>query len=321
MNILQDKYKALVQSSEAYAQLKRDVKKGLSHAYLLVSPDRLGLDMLADLFVAEAAGVPDGYRRAAAGTLTDVVTLPETDEKVTVKDVDFLTETAYITPTELDRKFYVIGYGETMNEPAQNKLLKTLEEPPRVTVVIIKTASLTAMLPTVRSRCRVIELKPFGRALNEYAAELYRGDRRLSVALAANRGLISETERLIGGDKYADMYETAVDVLKNMRRSPDAARFSAKVLKYKDDLTDILDYMEQILRDAVCAAAGKPHLCMNAAGVKDAREIAAEYTPDVVIRVMPLIARARRRLQLNGNPTGTVDELLLAMLEVKAKWK
>lgn len=317
-----DKYVELVKSSAAYSRLTRDVRAGLSHAYLLVSPDRLGLDLLTDLFIAEAAGVPDAFRRVSAGTLTDVITLPEAGEKIAVKDIDYLTETAYVTPTELPRKFYVVNYGETMSEASQNKLLKTLEEPPSVTVILIKTSSAAAMLPTVRSRCRIVELKPFpAAALNARLEELYGGDKRLPVARAANRGMLGEAERLITGDKYAEMYDTAVDVLTNMHRSPDAARFAAKILKYKDNVADILEYIELILRDSCAAAAGKPQLMLNAAGVKDARAVTAAYPPEAVIRIMPLITRARARLKWNGNITGVVDELLFAMLEVKAKWK
>lgn len=322
MNAAGDKYIDLVKASDAFRQLKRDAESNLSHAYLLLSADRLGLDILADLFVAEACGARDAYRRIAAGTLADVITLPETGEKVTVRDVDYLTETAFITPTELERKFYIVDYGETMNEPSQNKLLKTLEEPPSVAVIVIKSASESAMLPTVRSRCRRVELKPFASAaLGARLGQLYGGSPRLPVALAANRGMLSEAERLISGDKYAEMYELAVDMLKNMRRSPDAARYAGQILKYKDNLGDILEYTELILRDCLAVAAARPHLALNVAGVQDAREIASAYPPEAVVRIMPCFTRARARLKTNGNAAGVVDELLFSMLEVKAKWK
>ena len=322
MNTIGDKYIDLVRRSEASKQLGRDVEKGLSHAYMLVSPDRLGLDVLTDLFVAAASGVEDAYRRVCSGTLTDVITLPENDGKVTVRDIDFLTETAYITPTELDRKFYVISFGETMNEAAQNKLLKTLEEPPSVPMIIIKTASESAMLPTVRSRCRIVELKPFALGeLNEVIDLLYAGNTRLPVARAANRGMISEAERLISGEIYSEMYELVVDMLKNMRRSSDIARFASRILKYKDNIADILEYIELLLRDCFAVTAMKPYLALNEAGITDTREISKSYAPEVVIRIMPLLTRARSRLKLNGNAAGMVDELLFSMLEVKSKWK
>lgn len=194
MNAAGDKYIDLVKASDAFRQLKRDAESNLSHAYLLLSADRLGLDILADLFVAEACGARDAYRRIAAGTLARRHYAAEAGEKVTVRDVDYLTETAFVTPTELERKFYIVDYGETMNEPSQNKLLKTLEEPPSVAVIVIKSASESAMLPTVRSRCRRVELKPFASAaLGARLGQLYGGSPR------AARSACGQPRYAVGG--------------------------------------------------------------------------------------------------------------------------
>ena len=158
---MERRYTELIKSSTAYATLMRDVKTdALSHAYLLTGEDSVSLDLLCDMFLAAAVGAryENGvYNR----TLADIIYLPEDSEKVLVKDVNFLTETAFVTPTELTKKFYIIDRGETMNEASQNKLLKTLEEPPAVTVVVIKAANETKILPTVLSRCRKVELSPF----------------------------------------------------------------------------------------------------------------------------------------------------------------
>ena len=53
MNAAGDKYIDLVKASDAFRQLKRDAESNLSHAYLLLSADRLGLDILADYQVSE----------------------------------------------------------------------------------------------------------------------------------------------------------------------------------------------------------------------------------------------------------------------------
>ena len=320
MNESKDKYIDLIEKSAACRLLKRDAAGRTGHAYLLVSPDRMALDVLADLFLAACIGGDDAYRRVTAGTVADVLRLPEEGEKVLVRDIDYLTETAYITPAEGDRKFYVVSYGETMNEAAQNKLLKTLEEPPAVTNIIVKTASLDAMRPTVRSRCRVVELKSFSeQAIADALKKYYPADARLALAAAASRGSIAEAERLIADDGHVKLFEQTVDMLKSMRRSSEAAKYAGRILARKDDVADVIEYIEIVLRDCLAVQAGRPELAVYPSGLNDTRAIAADYTTEAILGIMPVLAAARARLKLNGNVAGTVDELLFAILEIKFK--
>ncbi|MEW6003680.1 MAG: hypothetical protein AB1695_00025 [Stygiobacter sp.] len=57
-------------------------------------------------------------------------------------------------------RFIVIINAHLMNEQAQNALLKTLEEPPENIILILLTTNLDTLLPTVQSRCRIINFEP-----------------------------------------------------------------------------------------------------------------------------------------------------------------
>lgn len=57
-------------------------------------------------------------------------------------------------------KIYLVLSVETMNDDAQNRLLKTLEEPPPNTLLILTSSNLGALLPTTISRCRVVHFEP-----------------------------------------------------------------------------------------------------------------------------------------------------------------
>ncbi len=80
-------------------------------------------------------------------------------------------------------KVFIIRDAETMTPQAQNALLKTLEEPPPTTFVILIAASLEALLPTVRSRCQTV---PFGLLPSAFIVE------RL---VAMNDGITEEQAR------------------------------------------------------------------------------------------------------------------------------
>ena len=133
----------------------------------------------------------------------------------------FLIERAASKPNLGGRRVFLILEAERMNEGAQNALLKTLEEPPGETCLILVTAAAERLLPTIRSRCQRV---PFGllppafvearladqfRVPPDAATTLARlADGRLGVALAWHRSdvlpLLDEVgaciDQLGGGD-------------------------------------------------------------------------------------------------------------------------
>ena len=67
---------------------------------------------------------------------------------------------AYKTPMFGSEKIFIIDEAELLDEAGQNALLKTLEEPPAGTTIILVTCRDDLLLPTVRSRCQVVVFSP-----------------------------------------------------------------------------------------------------------------------------------------------------------------
>ena len=92
----------------------------------------------------------------------DVTVLEYRDEKIIKIDsikMD-LEEKIYFHPFESRYKIFIIDNAERMNFNAQNAFLKTLEEPPKFCTIILVTDSLNFFLPTIRSRCQIINFYP-----------------------------------------------------------------------------------------------------------------------------------------------------------------
>lgn len=68
-----------------------------------------------------------------------------------------------LKPFESDRRVVVIDGAENMNEAAQNAFLKTLEEPPPGTLIILVAPGVNNLLPTIVSRCRIERFGPLKR--------------------------------------------------------------------------------------------------------------------------------------------------------------
>jgi len=138
-----------------------------SHAYLFHGPagtgKRTAARALAAELLAEGAADPEGARRRVlSGAHPDLTWVRPTGAHVMrVGDVDEpVVAAAGHTPFESSRRVFVLERVETMNDEVANRLLKTLEEPPRFVHLILLSESLGRVLETVVSRCQLVRFDP-----------------------------------------------------------------------------------------------------------------------------------------------------------------
>ena len=79
---------------------------------------------------------------------------------IRVKPMRELEREANFRPFEGAARIFVVEDADTMNDQAANALLKTLEEPPPTSHLILTTSNPTALLATIRSRCQIIRCAP-----------------------------------------------------------------------------------------------------------------------------------------------------------------
>jgi DNA polymerase III subunit delta' len=160
-----------LQGSRAAQGLQAQMKaRAGAHAWLLLGPSGSGkkpaaLAMAAALNCPVAPGIgcgecatctrilrqrhPDVHHIAPEGPLIPVDVIRE-----------IVVPEAARSPFEGSNKTFIIEEAHRMNEPAQNALLKTLEEPQPDTVFILISGQEDELLETIRSRCRVVRLEP-----------------------------------------------------------------------------------------------------------------------------------------------------------------
>lgn len=320
-----NKYENLILSSNAYKSLERDIKnKTVSQSYIFSSPDELGLKILSKLFLSrllcdKLCGECNTCKRIENGTYPDIINLPF-KEKVLSEDIDYLTSTAAITPTEGDYKYYCIANAESMNESAQNKLLKTLEEPPASCHIILLCTNLSNFLPTIISRCRKVELEPFSQAdIEMELAEFYPQDFKFNLALLSSRGMIGYADKIINSEKYIKLFQLSLDTLLFMKTSGNISKFAFEYMMQKDNLEVIIEYLEIIFRDILMYHNKRPQYILSQTILKDIVELNKLFSQEVILKEFEVLTRAKKRIISNGNVSSIIDELLFSILEVKAK--
>jgi DNA polymerase III subunit delta' len=180
----------VIGQEQAVGLLRRAVERP-SHAYLLAGPRGSGVLEAARCFAA-ALVCPDGgcgacnaCRRARSARHPDVIEVEPAGTFVVVDQVEEIMKEAFTSPFEAERKIIIVTEADRMNEPAANKLLKTLEEPPARTHFLLLSEAPDELLPTVRSRCQRIDFAALSDA--DVAAALVASGVEPQAAAAAAR--------------------------------------------------------------------------------------------------------------------------------------
>jgi DNA polymerase-3 subunit delta' len=183
---------------------------------------------------------------------------PRAEPEIRVDQVRDLIVEITGTPFEARRRVFVIDDAHTMNEAAQNALLKSLEEPPPRSHVILVSAAPLGLRQTIRSRCQLLRFGPLTRGA-------------VAAHLAERRGVSEEEARtqaaLAGGslgaalafesESYGRMREGLVDLLERAGTLDPAARMeAAEALEQSEDPTLLLTTLRSLLRDLLALRAG-----------------------------------------------------------------
>lgn len=169
----------------------------LPHALLLASPGAFGGSELARAFARallclspDGDGVACGSCRACtlmhAGSHPEYwLCVPEGDAKaIRIEQLRALTRLVSLKPQLSPLKVAIIDPADGMSPYAMNSLLKTLEEPPLETVLVLVSECAATLPATVRSRCQRIDLQPAARATAlAWLAERVAGGGDLDLAL------------------------------------------------------------------------------------------------------------------------------------------
>jgi DNA polymerase-3 subunit delta' len=231
-----------------------------------------------------------------------------------------LEREANFRPFEGAARVFIIEDADYMNEQAANALLKTLEEPPATSHLILTTANPTALLATIRSRCQIIRFAPIAAADVEAFLIDQRNvpaqDARLLARTAKGsigRALASDVET------YRERRDMMLAVLRALTVTLDRAQLlrSAEELAAAKDRIEYeqrLDALETLIRDAWALALGRPQeTIVNGDLLSELRQIAEGLKSEQASAWLQQIEEMREQLIVNINRKVASDALLLTM--------
>ena len=149
---------------ELFARALRDGTLG--HAYLLGGPEGLAKTAFAhELAIALVAscggcGQCDECDRARRGVHPDLHVLEREGDRIRIEQIAPIIEELALRPFAAARRVWVIPEVEQLTPEAANKLLKSIEEPPAHVYFLLVTDRFERVLPTIVSRCQLVEFRP-----------------------------------------------------------------------------------------------------------------------------------------------------------------
>lgn len=317
--------------AQAVAHLENAIKQNkVSHAYIFNGEKGCGKKMLALEFArmlqCQEEGRPCGKCRsclqAESGNHPDIIKI--THEKPGSIGVDDIREQligdVQIKPYSSPYKVYIVPDAEKMTVQAQNALLKTLEEPPEYAVIIILTTNLETLLPTILSRCVVLNMKPVKdeQIKSFLMKEMEIPDYKADVCVAFARGNVGKARLLAKSEEFDKVREEALALLRNIRDMEvhEMAAAIKKITEYQFDVNDYLDILSIWYRDVLLfKATHDVNGLIFREEIQYIRKVADRSTYEGIESIIEGLEKAKQRLSANVNFDLTMELLLLTIKE------
>lgn len=317
-------------------QLKEHLQNAIamnkvSHAYIINGERSSGKEFVAKVFAAalqcekggtEPCGECHSCIQAKSGNQPDIIFVShDKPNSIGVEDIRAqINNDIGIKPYSSPRKVYIMNEGEKMTVQAQNALLKTLEEPPEYAVILILTANVESLLPTILSRCVVLNMKPVpDHKVKKYLMEeLEIPDYKANICVAFARGNIGKAKMLASSEEFEKVKEEAVTLVKyiNDMDISEVVKAIKKISEYQFDVTDYLDILSVWYRDALLFKATKDaNSLIFKNELQYIRKVADRSTYEGIETIVKALQQAKRRLEANVNFDLTMELLLLTIQE------
>ena len=279
--------------------LYKSVKdKKTSHSYLFVGIEGIGKKEIAKEFAKMLLCISDNkYCNTCKSCIEfdsnnnpDFLYIEPEGNSVKIEQIRYIQRKIQEKPIISNKKVYIINDADKMTTEAQNCLLKTLEEPPEYSTIILIGSNENMFLSTIKSRCMIIHFSKIeDEKIRKYLEEKYELKDISTNMLEIVQGSIGKA--ILLKDKK-EQYEKIELIIKSISQKSiiDILNMSEILYKSKEEIFDILEYINVIL-------------------IKLSK-IDYEY-----IKCINSVEETKTRLKQNANYDMSIDNMLFNMWE------
>ncbi len=313
----------------------------VSHAYLFFGQESIGKKLMAVEFAkalnCEVSGPKDNCgdcpscRKIDQGIHPDFFFLePEKSSPsartsfIKVEEIRELQKKLAYLPYEAKTKVAILDGADAMNPQAANTLLKTLEEPPSSTILILISSNPYQLLPTIVSRCQGVK---FHLLHSDVVRQILRqsvqpetegfSEKELDLRTLRSMGRISRAleEDIEATNQYREEILTLLEQA-TFKRMDVIFKWTRQWAKRSAQIQSVLDEMLSLLRDlAVIKAQGKTTEILNRDILDRLKPLAAQKSAGALIAMFDSALQTQSALKANTNLQLSLDHMLIQFCE------
>lgn len=323
-------YKDILGNEQIKEHFKNAIKlHKVSHAYILNGDKGMGKKMLSNAFAMalqcergteEPCMECRSCRQVMSGNHPDIKYI--THEKPNVIAVDEVREQInndiQIKPYSSPYKIYIVDEAEKMNQQAQNALLKTIEEPPEYGIIILLTSNSEMFLPTILSRCVMLNMKLMEKEqMRDYLMKkMGLPDYHADVIIAFAGGNLGKAIRLASSEDFNELKSSVTHLLEYIgdMETYEVVMAVKQTEKYKVDIADYIDLMMVWYRDVLMFKVSRD---MNELTFKDEygyiKEQAEKISFNGIEEILKAMEKAKVRIRANVNFDLAIEMMYLTI--------
>ncbi len=297
------------------------------HAYLFTGPGQIGKSTLAIRFAQAmnctdpgSGPAPCGKCRACdligRGIHPDVQVVSAEGRSIKIEAIRELQQSLALRPYEARFRVAILPDMQLATDHAADALLKTLEEPPASTRLLLTSDVSESLLPTIVSRCQVIPLRLVSiDTLSGALALRYGLDEQESALLAALSGgrpgwAIAAIENPEILKDRAEIVDAMLAVLNEKR----VGRFNySEEIARHPELQLVLETWQSWWRDVLLLVEGSSVTPVNIDRREDLEAISFQVTPEEARRALRAVRHTIEAMDKNANTRLALDVMLLEM--------
>lgn len=298
------------------------------HAYILEGAEGIGKKFTAFNFTkailcheSEACGGCSSCKKMDNGNHPDYYFVEPDGNSIKDSQIEEVQEIMAKKPYESKNTVIIINHAETMTVRAQNRFLKTLEEPRGDSIVILLTANANSLLPTITSRCMVMKLKPVQRdVICHYLIEKYKIEKSYAAILAAFAyGNIGRAVQLHQSELFKENRIKCIEIARQLAfiQEKDFYNIVQAMEALKEIFSELLDMIEFWFRDIILISVnGNRNLVMNEDYMDILLPEAKKLGYDKAAKIIYIIEDAKKDLKMHLNYNLVIKNMLLKIQEV-----
>lgn len=325
-------YSDIIGHEDIVKHFKSSIELGkISHAYILNGEKGSGKKTLAAVVAkslqcesgeADPCGTCKSCLQAESGNQPDIIWV--THEKPNVISVDEI-RTQILNDIELKPyssryKIYIVPDAQLMNTQAQNAILKTLEEPPEYAIIMLLTNNVDKFLPTIISRCIVLNFRPVEPLhMVDYLVNQIGIDReKARFCTDFAQGNLGKAVRLAISPDYNEIKEDSLRLLRRIQDMDmdEIIQAVRNMGKYKLDITDYIDIMTMWFRDLLMVKiSNSPNKLIFKDEFSVMKKQASHVSYAGLEEILQALDKLKIRLEANVNFDIAMELMLLTMKE------